>query len=165
MPQSLYTTPPWQCVSVIRHSQRLRSSFEHWTGQPLLPMGDVQTASEAEIAQALFEAPFVLISHGTEAEPVFNYANRRALEQWQLDWDTFTQMPSRRTAEPMLQAERDRLLAQAARQGYVPSFTGIRITPAGQRFRIENGILWNVIDQAGRYWGQAAIYSHWIVLD
>lgn len=128
-------------------------------------MADRQTGSAAEMAQRLFEAPFVLIAHGTEVDPIFNYANRRALEQWQLDWDTFTQMPSRRTAEPMLQAERDRLLAQAAQQGYVAHFTATRITPAGQRFRIENGLLWNVIDPEGHDWGQAAIYSHWLALD
>lgn len=160
MPPSLYRTPPWQQAAVIRHSQRLLYSFAHWTGKPLLTVAD----SATDMTQALFEAPFVLISHGTEADPIFNYANRRALEQWQLDWDTFTQMPSRRTAEPMLQAERDRLLAQAASQGYVDRFSAVRITPTGQRFRIEDGILWNVIDATGHPWGQAAIYTHWVPL-
>jgi len=159
--QPLYVTPPWQLASVIDHSQRLLYSFEHWTGNPLLNL----TGTDAAMAQALFEAPFVLIAHGTEPDPIFNYANRRALEQWQLDWETFTQMPSRRTAEAMRQVERDRLLAQAAQQGYVANFTAVRITPAGQRFRIEDGILWNVIDATGQFWGQAAIYSRWIALD
>lgn len=165
MPRCLYIQPPWQLPAVICHSQRLLYSFEYWTGQPLLPIANWQAVDEAEIAQRLFEAPFVLIAHGTEADPIFNYANRRALEQWQLDWDTFTQMPSRHTAEPMLQSERNRLLAQAAQQGYVAHFTANRITPTGQRFRIENGLLWNVIDPEGHHWGQAATYSHWVALD
>lgn len=159
-PLSLYTSPPWQQAAVIRHSQRLLYSFEHWTTKPLLNV----TGSEVDVAQALFEAPFVLISHGMETDPIFNYANRRALEHWQLDWDTFTQMPSRRTAEPMHQAERDRLLAEAARQGYVDRFNAVRITPTGQRFRIEDGLLWNVIDATGHSWGQAAIYTRWVAL-
>ena len=110
-----------------------------------------------EIAQALFEAPFVLISHGREPDPIFNYGNRKALELWQFSWDDFTQMPSRKCVEPVIQEERDRLLAEAATKGF-SYFSGIRITSTGQRFQIEDGILWNVLDEQRRC-GQAAVYS------
>jgi len=32
----------------------------------------------------MFEAPFVLISHGTEDDPILNYGNRVALWLWQM---------------------------------------------------------------------------------
>jgi hypothetical protein len=67
---------PWQQQAIINHSQRLLHSFQHWTGRSLLDVN----GSPVEIAQALFEAPFVLVSHGTEPDPIFNYGNRRALE-------------------------------------------------------------------------------------
>ncbi len=146
---------PWQQEAIILHSQRLLYSFKHWTGRSLLEFSD----SSLEIAQTLFEAPFVLISHGTEPDPIFNYGNRRALELWQLDWQQFTRMPSRQTAEQVVQEERNRLLAEAATKGF-SYFSGIRISSTGQRFQIEDGILWNVLDEKHQRCGQAAVFSN-----
>jgi hypothetical protein len=67
---------PWQEEVIIRHSQLLLHSYQHWTGRFLIDA----IASPEEISQALFEAPFALVSHGTELDPIFNYGNRRALE-------------------------------------------------------------------------------------
>ena len=144
---------PWQQQAIISHSQRLLHSFQHWTGRSLLDVN----GSSVEIAQALFEAPFVLVSHGTEPDPIFNYGNRKALELWEFSWEDFTQMPSRKCVEPVTQEERDRLLAEAATKGF-SYFSGIRITSTGQRFHIEDGILWNVLDEQRRC-GQAAVFS------
>jgi hypothetical protein len=145
---------PWQQQAIISHSQRLLHSFQHWTGRSLFEVN----GSPVEIAQALFEAPFVLVSHSKESDPIFNYGNRKALELWQLYWEEFTQMPSRKTAEQVVQEERDRLLSEAATKGF-SYFSGIRITSTGQRFHIEDGILWNVLDDRDRQCGQAAVYS------
>lgn len=146
---------PWQQEAVIRHSQRLLYSFQHWTGRTLL---DASGLPE-EVAQQLFEAPFVLVSHGTELDPIFNYGNRRALELWELSWEEFTAMPSRKTAEPMVQEERDRLLTEATTKGFVGNFSGVRISSTDKRFQIEDGILWNVLDEQNQRYGQAAVYS------
>ena len=146
---------PWQQQAIINHSQRLLHSFQHWTGRSLFDVN----GSPVEIAQALFEAPFVLVSHGTEPDPIFNYGNRRALELWELSWQEFTQMPSRKTAEQVVQEERDRLLSEAATKGF-SYFSDIRITSTGLRFHIEDGILWNVMDDRDRQCGQAAVYSN-----
>lgn len=146
---------PWQQEGVIRHSQRLLHSFQHWTGGSLLDA----SGSLEEIAQQLFDAPFVLVSHGTEPDPIFNYGNRRALELWELDWEQFTRMPSRKTAEPTVQEERDRLLAETAAKGFVGNFSGVRISSTGKRFRIEDGIIWNLLDEQNQPCGQAAVYS------
>ena len=61
--------------------------------------------SPLETAKALFEASFVLASHGTELDPIFNYGNRKALELWELSWEEFTRIPSRRSAEEVVQEE------------------------------------------------------------
>jgi hypothetical protein len=90
----------WQQETIIRHTQRLLYSFEYWTRTLLDVAG-----STTEIAQTVFEAPFVIVSHGTQADPIFNYGNRRALELWEISWEDFTQIPSRNTAEQV-----DRLL-------------------------------------------------------
>ncbi|HYW18270.1 MAG TPA: MEKHLA domain-containing protein [Nodularia sp. (in: cyanobacteria)] len=145
---------PWQQETLIIHSQRILNSFQHWLGYSLLDV----SGSPAEIAQALFEAPFILAAHGTEANPIFNYGNRKALEQWEMSWEEFTRTPSRKTAEAVVQEERDRLLAEAATKGF-SYFSGVRITSTGKRFQIEDGILWNLLDQQHQYCGQAAVYS------
>ncbi len=146
---------PWQQQAIINHSQRLLHSFQHWTGRSLLDVN----GSPVEIAQALFEAPFVLVSHGTEPDPIFNYGNRRALELWEFSWEDFTQMPSRKCVEPVTQEERDRLLAAAATKGYIDNYSGVRISSTGKRFQIEDVILWNVLDEQNQRCGQAAVFS------
>ncbi|AVH73529.1 MEKHLA domain-containing protein [Nostoc sp. 'Lobaria pulmonaria (5183) cyanobiont'] len=145
---------PWQQEAIIRHSQRLVNSFQHWIGNSLLDVNGVPQ----EIAQALFEAPFVLVSHGTESDPIFNYGNRKALELWELSWEEFTRMPSRKSAEEVVQEERDRLLSEAATQGF-SYFSSVRITSTGKRFEIQDGILWNLLDEQNKLCGQAAVYS------
>lgn len=100
-----------------------------------------------------------MVSHGTEADPIFRYANKAALALWQMDWHSFTQLPSRRSAEadPDIQSDRSALLAAALAKGHVADYQGIRISAKGQRFRISNTILWTVTDAMGQKHGQAAL--------
>ncbi|MBW4475760.1 MAG: MEKHLA domain-containing protein [Tolypothrix brevis GSE-NOS-MK-07-07A] len=145
---------PWQQEAIINHSQRLMYSFKHWTGHSLLDV----SGTPKEIAQALFEAPFILVSHGTESDPIFNYGNRKALELWELSWEEFTKMPSRQSPEEVVQEERDRLLAEAGTKGF-SNFSGVRITSTGKRFQIQDGIVWNLLNEQNQLCGQAAVYS------
>ena len=66
---------PWRTDIVIAHSQLLARSLKHWTGRGLLP----ENAGPAKLAEKIFRAPFVLVSHGTEPDPVLNYGNAAAL--------------------------------------------------------------------------------------
>ena len=150
---------PWQQDVIIRHIQLVLQSYKHWTGNDLVNMSD----SPEEIAQQIFEAPFVLASHGTEADPIFNYGNRKALTTWELSWEQFTKMPSRQTAEEVVQEERNRLLQETEAKGF-SNFSGVRITSTGKRFQIKNGIIWNLVDERNQYCGQAAIYSNTVWL-
>lgn len=157
---------PWKNPQVIQHSQRLLNSFQHWTGRSLLNDSilerstNLSTRSEA-LAQNLFEAPFVVVSHGIEADPIFNYANQQALTLWELDWQSFTRMLSRQSAAPMEQEAREKLLAEAKREGYIQNHQGIRTSSTGKQFWIENVILWNVLDEQQQLCGQAATFSQW----
>lgn len=148
---------PWQQDTIIQHTQRLLSSFQHWTGCPLL-----DAAGPPEIlAQKLFEAPFVVVSHGPQADPILNYGNQTALNLWEMSWEQLTQTPSRLTAEPIAQADRDRLLQRAKERGFIDDYEGVRISRTGKRFYIRNVILWGVLDEAGNPCGQAATFNQW----
>ncbi len=116
---------------------------------------------QGEAAATLFRAPFVLLSHGTEADPVLNYGNAAALKLWEMTWDQFTGTPSRLTAEPMERSQREKLLIDAKEKGYSDGYYGIRISSVGRRFEIRNVLLWNVVDEQGIYRGQAAVFSEW----
>src|SRR5688572_22276229 len=120
----------------------MADSFRRWTGRPLIDSSD-------DLAHALYHAPFVLASHGTEPDPILRYANLTAQKLWQMDWDDITRLPSRFTAEPDAREERERLLALAEKQGYLDNYCGIRVTSQGRRFRIRDCVLWNVIDEHG----------------
>jgi hypothetical protein len=97
---------PYELPEIIIYGNLLTESFLKLTGQPLLPSG-------SDLAQRLYEAPFALVSHGTQADPIFRYANQTAQTLWQMTWDEFIVLPSRLSAESMLQEERDRLLKEA----------------------------------------------------
>ncbi len=151
------TAPPWQQKTVIQHSQRLIQSFQYWTKKPLITI----ESSPEESARSLFEAPFVVVSHGTECDPVFNYGNAQALKLWGFDWETFTRLPSRRSAEPVEQPDRDQLLSLAKTKGYIDHYQGVRISSTGHRFTISGVILWDVMDEDHQRCGQAATFADW----
>ena len=144
--------PDWKA-----HSQLLLDSYCRSLGRELLG----SRTTMAKDAKTLFEAPFVVVSHGTEADPILNYGNRTALELWEMELETLLRTPSRLTAEPVHRAERARLLERTTRDGFVDDYSGIRITATGRRFRIPLAIVWNLIDSKGRFAGQAATFDEW----
>lgn len=149
---------PWKSPAVIHHTQCLLDSYRHWFSQDLLaaPSPDPETA-----ARQLFFAAFVVLSHGTQADPILNYGNQTALNLWEMQWPDFTEMPSRLTAEPNLREVRSQLLATAAQQGYLTDYAGVRISKTGQRFFIRNATIWRVLDDEGNSCGQAATFENW----
>ncbi len=139
------------------HARLLIASYRHWTGRDLVD-AELPPAGQA---RALYEAPFVVASHGTGSDPVFNYANRAALALFEADWNGFTSMPSRLSAEPMARAERDKLLARVTEHGFIDDYSGVRVTTRGRRFRIARATVWNVIDARGAHRGQAVAFRDW----
>lgn len=141
--------------ATYEHCKLLVDSYRRWTGQELVP---AERGDGISLEEQLFAAPRVILSHGTESDPVLNYGNRLALELWEMDWDQLTGKPSRLTAEPMERAERDRFFTQVTANGYVDNYTGIRISSTGKRFYIVNATVWNLVDEQGVYLGQAATF-------
>ena len=148
---------PWQQPEWIAHTQIMLNSYEQLLGHPLIP----RQGTAAQEAEALFHARRVVVSHGTEADPVLNYGNWAALELWEMDLAAFTTTPSRLTAEPMHRDERAQLLARTTQHGYVDDYRGIRISSSGKRFEIEQAVVWNLSDDQGKYAGQAATFTKW----
>ena len=130
------------------HSVLLADSFARVTGQRL-----------PSDATTLYSAPFALVSHGTEDDPVFNYANVFAQRLFGYAWDEFVTLPSRLSARAPERDERTRLLELVTRQGFIGDYSGIRVRRDGTLFRISRATVWNVIDAQGVLRGQAAMFS------
>ena len=140
-----------------RHARLLCSSYEHWTGRQLIA-GYRQMDN---LPQVLFDAPFIIVSHGTEADSIFNFGNRAALELFELPWEEFIRLPSRRSADEENLEDRKQLMARVKKDGYADNCTGVRITATGKRFLITGATVWNVVDINKTYHGQAAMFSNW----
>lgn len=144
----------------VPHDPRLAliaESYERLLGQPLVsPLPSLQ--------QALWEAPRVIVAHGTESDPVFFYGNRLALQVFEMDFADFVRLPSRFSAEPLARDERARLLERVTSDGFIDDYAGVRISARGKRFRIAQAVVWNLLDAEGRYHGQAATFAQWQML-
>jgi hypothetical protein len=151
----------WQQPKIITWSKILTNSFERLLGRKLI----ADHTNPETISQTLFFAPFVVVSHGTEDDPILNYGNQTALQLWETNWQNLTQMPSRLTAEPINRETRAKMLEQAATKGYIDNYQGVRISSTGKRFAIQQAIVWNLTNEEGKYCGQAATFSHWSLLE
>ena len=147
----------WQNDSVIAHTQLLARNFRKWTGRDLLP----GLFNREGLAKNIFNAPFVVVSHGTEADPVLNYGNEVALNLWEMSWEELTRTPSRLTAEASTREAREKLLKTVTANGFAENYSGIRISKSGRRFKISNAIIWNLISDRGEPFGQAATFDKW----
>jgi len=132
----------------------ITASYLRLTGKSLLEPAPGET-----LAEALWNAPRVVVAHGTQADPVFFYGNRLALQLFEMSFDEFTRLPSRYSAEPLAREARARLLERVTRQGFVDDYAGVRIAKSGRRFMIENATVWNLLDADGNHHGQAATFS------
>ena len=142
------------------HAELILSSLLRMTGRTLVD----PELSNGERYRSLFEAPFCVLSHTTDADPIFNYANKTAMELFEMDWATFTQLPSRLSAEPQTREERDHLLERVTKHGFIDDYKGVRVSASGKRFMVEDAIVWNMIDEQGTYRGQAAVLFKWTML-
>ena len=104
----------------------------------------------------LDKAEFVCASHYYyEDEPRFIYGNQKAFELWELDKESFIGMPSKFTAEDTERENRQKLLDEVNKNGFIKNYSGIRISSKGRRFLIKNAIVWNVVNKQEKTIGQA----------
>ena len=150
----------WRRPWVIEWTQYVMDSYVRLVKQELIS----REGTVLEQAKRLFTSPFVVASHGLQDDPILNYGNQTALEIWEMDWDQFTQTPSRLTAEPVNREERACMLEQARTHGYISDYRGIRISCSGKRFLVERATVWNIQEPDGTPLGQAATFSDWTFL-
>ncbi|MFE2068447.1 MEKHLA domain-containing protein [Streptomyces sp. NPDC059467] len=137
----------------------LLSSHERLTGTPLCP-SPFPDAGEA--ARWLYgSAPFGLLAHDASPDPVFVYANVTAQKCFEYDWAEFVRLPSRLSADPDAQGDREAFVGSVTEHGYASGYRGVRIAKSGRRFWIEDVTMWNLRAADGSHHGQAAVFRSW----
>lgn len=147
----------WETEESLVRAECIISSYNRLTGKSLLS----EKSGLYGAARDLFEAPFAVLSHGLEPDPVLNYGNRVALGLWEMTWDEFTTTPSRLTAEAPDREQRALLLAEVEAHGFISDYSGVRISRTGARFFIQKATVWNLLDASGARCGQAATFEKW----
>lgn len=137
------------------HAQLLTSSYARLLGRSLYRYAE---------PQALYHAPFPILSHDTSDDPCLTYGNLAAQELWQMGWDQLVGMPSRLTAEPHHRDARDEMFERMRKQGFIDDYAGVRISATGKRFEIRNAVVWALIDSNGEKHGEAATFSDYSFL-
>ena len=151
-----FNQPGSENAYLAKHAELLIFSYQHWTAKNLL-----RQQADQDCYRALYNAPYAVVSHNTDDDPIFNYANLAALNVFEMDWAAFTSLPSRKSAEPVDRAERDRLMARVSKYGFIDDYRGVRISSSGKHFMIEDATVWNIVDAQGKYYGQAAVFYSW----
>ena len=145
-----------ETAEMVFHALDLGLSYKKATGTKLVE-GNVMVH---DAARALFRAPFACASH--DGNDVFNYGNQAALELWEMEWDAFVGMSSKKSADEAdeaTQAERRALLDRAASDGVIMNYSGVRVSSRGTKFRIEDATVWTMKDGDGNKTGQAVRFD------
>lgn len=148
---------PFEATSSTARALLILDSHLRIVGRPLL---EAVGNPEAR-ARALYAWPAVVLAHGTEPDPIFDYGNLAAQTLFEFDWPELTALPSRFSAEPLNRSERQRLLDAVSSRGYIDDYAGVRVSRTGRRFHIAGATVWNLIDEAGLQRGQAATFASW----
>lgn len=158
MPSLSFPEPHTANGYLAEHVNLMQESLRQLTGRDFTNYGLKITEN---LARDVYYAPFVVVSHNTDPDPIFNYANLTAQKLFEMTWAEFTAIPSRQSAEPPNQDERAKLLEAVTTKGFYESYTGIRISKNQRRFYIQDVLVWNLLDSEKHYYGQAAIYHRW----
>ncbi|GJP68573.1 hypothetical protein CLOP_g25254 [Closterium sp. NIES-67] len=152
--------PPYTNADIIMHSLELIDSYYRATGRPMFD----KAVEVAEAAKELWSAPFLVMSHGTEDDPIFNYGNESALRAFESTWADFTALPSRYSSADPDSPARKELLHQAE-EGPKDLKGLVRVSTKGTKFEIDDGVLWTLVATDGERFGQAAVIREWHLLD
>mmetsp|Transcript_22232 Transcript_22232/g.46177 ORF Transcript_22232/g.46177 Transcript_22232/m.46177 type:complete len:192 (-) Transcript_22232:23-598(-) len=122
-----------------------------------LPANTEFTPSSAKF---VYEHPtLVLLSHSTDPDPIFTYANAAAQRLFKMDYTTFTSTPSRYSAEEGDDREKRQIFMEKVKsQRYVDDYEGIRVASDKSRFLIR-AIVWELFDEDNVRRGAAAFFD------
>lgn len=103
-------------------------------------------------------APYSILAHNCNDDPVFVYANKFALSCFKYSQDEMLLLPSRLSVAIGKREEREILLNSVKQDGIAYNCTGERIDKYDNNFSIYDGIIWQLKEKKGKVWGQGALF-------
>ena len=138
---------------------KLAASFDRATGGDLVREAGLDPAA---LGRSAWDGKFALLSHGPDA--ILTYANRFALELWEMDWQAMQKTPSSATAPPEDRAARADLMRKVASDGFARHYTGRRVSAKGRFFLIQDVTVWTCKDEKGAAFGAGAFFKSMMFL-
>ncbi|EUJ36697.1 MEKHLA domain-containing protein [Brochothrix thermosphacta] len=131
------------------------ASYKIWMGENLPISEEKQEEQRQRWLEE--EAPYGLLVQNIAEDPHFIYANQHAQTIFGYSLEQFLALPSRKSAPPQNQKQRNEMLEEVTLRGISNSYTGTRIDSNGQLFEITEGSIWKVINESGEMIGIAAM--------
>ena len=112
-----------------------------------------------KLGEEIFFGEFYLLTHDGTDEALLNYANKCALDAFEMNWEQFQGMPSSHTARAENQKEREKMMRRVREEGFVTGYEGLRVTRNNREFWIRNGIIWQISAPDDANYGVAAYFT------
>ncbi len=138
------------------HVSLLLDNLKRWTGFDLAGEYNIP---EDELGKRVFEADFYLLSHDESQDAILNYANKKALDLWEMTWQELINTSARETAKPDDREQRDEVMRQVNEKNFVEGYSGRRVSKSGKEFLIKDGAIWNLFAEDGKPYGRAAWFK------
>ncbi len=143
-----------QNPNLLEYLDLLKKSYRKFYGENLdddLYESCSVIASHTNIKNLISDWPrsCQVFERENHANPVFVFANRRAQELWEMDWQGFINLESRYSAEPEERQAREHLLNEVQKQGFINNYSGVRVSKSGKRFLIKSARVWQVLAEDG----------------
>jgi len=152
------------CVrNIANHVRLLDKSLERSSQRGIFQrINDIRTDTVSNIttAEGLDQnSRFGILSHGTQSDPIFNYANVASLILFDEKIEELCSTPSRYSTVPELMDDRSMLISDIENIGYGYIDNAVRITAKGKLFIIKKILVWNIYDDNEIRIGLAAMYD------
>lgn len=151
---------------IVTHIKYLHRSVLDLTGRGIFERMNVdlnEESSDADIYKSICRNDrYVLISHGDQKDPVYNFGNSACLQAFGRSWDNLTSMPSRLCVVSKSQDEalRIELMYNVTNYGYVDgAYRGYRVRGDRSLIKLTECCVWNCYDNDEQYIGQAALFD------
>ena len=135
---------------IATHIQMLDNSLHNLTGKGIIErigisdnIDNLSTQKEFVYKNICMNERWVLISHGIEEDPIYNFVNVAGLKAFVRTWDEFKKLPSRQsvvfqTTDEKLRIE---LMKKVTTCGFVEGASGIRVRGDGQFLRLVDAVV------------------------
>lgn len=152
---------------MITHVKYLDASLTKLTGKGIYERMNIDRTSVGSTNEEIYNAiceneRYVLISHGTQESPIYNFGNVACLNAFARGWHDHCKMPSRECVISKSQDEalRIELMQNVTDFGFVDGdYRGYRVRGDGKFIRLYECCVWNCYDENDIYIGQAALFD------